>query len=115
MIDALIGILPVQGSQAEDYVKTLVKNTVDQELAQQSGDPNRLAQILEKGAVDTAAGADHLKSNPELYKLASEEAPDYLAAMADGVAKGYYDGEDVNNLVGYFSEKVEEATEQASS
>lgn len=112
LIDALEGTLPSVGPQAENYIDTLVANSNAQEQAQESGNRCQLAQILDKGAVDTAAGAYHLKSNPELYQLASVEAPSELAALADGVASGYYDNEDVYNAVGNFNQEVREATQQ---
>lgn len=112
MIEALENASNNLGSQASDYINTLVSNTKKQEMALESGDRCELVHVLEDGAVDTAEGAYHTISNPELYELASEEAPYRLAALADAVEDGTADGEDVENLVEYFNIEIREATDQ---
>lgn len=112
MIRALESTLNSLGPDATSYINTLVSNTNVQEQAEESGDPCALAEILDKGAQDTAAGAYHTISNPALYELTSEVAPNALATLADEVEDGTADGKDVNNLVGYFGKEVKEATQQ---
>lgn len=112
LIEALKNTLNSLGPQASGYINTLVSNTKKETMAQESGDRCELVHVLEDGAVDTAEGAYHTISNPELYELASEEAPYRLAALADAVEDGTADGEDVENLVENFNTEIREATDQ---
>lgn len=77
-----------------------------------TGDRCALAQSLQNGAQDTAAGAYHTASNPALYQLASQVAPYVLQNAANGVASGIYDGDDVTNLIDNLDTQVRLDTQQ---
>lgn len=92
--------------QAKEYVKTLVSAIANQKQAALSGDKAKIVASIEKGAQQTKSGAAVVKSNPTLYKLTSQIAPEKLEDLAAGIKKGKKTAADENKLLGEFDKNV---------
>lgn len=65
-----------------------------------------MAKTAKKGAEDTKAGAQAVKSNPKLFKLADITAPQELKNFAAGIKNGKKTPADENNLMGALDKQV---------
>lgn len=90
----------------EKYVKTLNADIEAQKEAVLSGNKAEMAKTAEKGAKDTKAGAQAVKSNPKLFKLADIIAPEKLKEFAAGIRKGTKNPKDENDLMGALNRQV---------
>lgn len=111
---ALEGSIESLGEQARNYVEDLKADVEQENRAVDSGNKEAMEEALDKGAKDTKAGASHTKSNPKLFKLASETAPAQMEKTEEEIKDGKADGATVTQLMGAFADQINEDTEQAS-
>lgn len=86
---------------------------VDIKAAVQSGDNMAMARALERAAETVEGGASCTKSNPKLYKLATQIAPAMLRKTSNEIKEGKCGGEAIMKMMGDFDKYVRKYTNQS--
>ncbi|KAJ5751426.1 uncharacterized protein N7511_008391 [Penicillium nucicola] len=95
---------------AEGYATALEVDVLNAERAAKTGDTAEVSGALRKFAKDFVAGAHAVQSNPDLYNLASENAPAELRQLARKIETGEEGSlKAVDNLMEQIARLVEQA------